>query len=60
MSSLDVTEVDIYTSIPIYCVWKVKPVVYACVIPSRTNLLLFFIIYLDLWKNHSIIILENY
>lgn len=62
MDSLGATEVDIYTSIPIYCVYEKSNLLYMSVRfqAEPIFLLFFFIIYLNLGKNHSRKIHENY
>lgn len=62
MDSLGVTEVDIYSSIPIYWVYEKSNLLYMSVwFQAEPICLLFsFIIYLNLWKNHSIIIHDTY
>lgn len=62
MDSFGVTEVDIYTSIPLSWVYEKSNLLYMCVWfqAEPICLLFFFIISLNLWKNASIIIHENY
>lgn len=62
MDSLGVTEVDICTSIPIYWVYEKSNLLHMSLWfqAKPICLLFFFIIYLNLWRNHIIIIHENY